>query len=125
LTGEVWESTVAVTSTVPVPGGEVAVQVVFEEQETPVAGLFAPKSITVAPDVVEKPVPETVITVPGIVSWFGLNDVTVGTGPMLGVSVKILPDLSTAMQNPELGHDKFGLEPLGSIAVGPDQADPS
>jgi hypothetical protein len=64
LTGEVWESTVAVTSTVPVPGGEVAVQVVFEEQETSVAGLAAPKSITVAPDVLENPVPEIETTVP-------------------------------------------------------------
>ena len=82
LAADVWPSTVAVTSTVPEPGGAVAVQVVVEEQETSLAG-SAPKSITVAPAVVEKPVPVMVVTVPPASNpVVGERPVTVGVAPL-------------------------------------------
>ena len=54
-------------------------QVVLDEQETLVAGLSAPKSIMVAPDVVEKPVSEIVTTAPPEINpVVGETPVTVG-----------------------------------------------
>src|SRR5512135_2762018 len=55
--------TVAVTCTVPVPAGLVAVQLVVKAQETPAAAV-APKWMVVAPGVVSKPVPVMVTVVP-------------------------------------------------------------
>jgi hypothetical protein len=65
-----------VTSTVPVPGGEVAVMVV--ELRTVNVAALAPKSTALAP---VKPVPVIVTAVPPpAVSMFGLTPVTMGTG---------------------------------------------
>ena len=78
LVAEVDESTVTVTSTVPVPPGLVAVQLVVELQVTPVPG-FVPKSTVVAPDVVENPVPVMLTVVPPAAGPdAGLMAVTVG-----------------------------------------------
>ena len=63
LVAEVTPPTVAVTSTVPVPAGLVAEQLVAELQLTAVAALV-PKSTVVAEAVVEKPVPVMATTVP-------------------------------------------------------------
>ena len=69
---------VTVTSTVPLPAGEVAVQLVVEEHNTPVAA-FVPKSTVVAPEVVEKPVPVIVTLVPPAAApEVGLMPVTLG-----------------------------------------------
>jgi hypothetical protein len=74
---EVRPPTLAVTLTVPLPAGAVALQVVAELQDTAVAALPVPKSKSVVPGVVEKPVPVMVTTVPaGPVS--GAISVTVG-----------------------------------------------
>jgi len=74
-------STVAITSTVPEPGGVVAAHEVVEEQETPVAGLLAPKEKLVCWGLVEKPVPDIVTEAPPSVDpLFGLIIVTVGGG---------------------------------------------
>jgi hypothetical protein len=59
----VWPPTVTVTSTVPLPAGLVAVQLVVVEQLTPVAAVV-PKSTVVASAVVENPVPVIVTVVP-------------------------------------------------------------
>ena len=71
---------VTVTSTVPVPAGEVASQVVTEAHDTPVAAVD-PKSTVVAPEVVEKPVPVIVTVVPPVAGpVVGSTPVTVGAG---------------------------------------------
>jgi hypothetical protein len=62
LLAEAAVPTVTVTSTVPVPAGLVAVQVVVELQLTEVPAVL-PNSTVVAPAVVEKPVPVIVTTV--------------------------------------------------------------
>jgi hypothetical protein len=61
LVAEVWPDTVTVTSTVPVPAGLVAVQLLVEAQVTAVPA-FDPKA-TVAPDVANCD-PAIVTTVP-------------------------------------------------------------
>jgi hypothetical protein len=79
-TVEVWPPTEAVTDTVPVPAGVVAVQLVADEQATALAAL-GPKWKTVAPAAVEKPVP---VMVTGVApDWgpkAGATPVTVGGG---------------------------------------------
>ena len=55
---------VTVTDTMPDPAGEVAVQEVADKQDTPDAGLPAPKSMVVPPEVVSKPVPLKITVVP-------------------------------------------------------------
>ena len=69
---------VTVMSTMPATSvGEVAVQVVVEEQLTAVAA-FVPNAAVVAPGT--KPVPVTVTTVPATSGpTFGLREVTAGT----------------------------------------------
>ena len=70
--------TVTVTSTVPVPAGEVAVQLVALAQLTLVAAAV-PNVTVVAPAVVLKPVPVRVTTVPPPVGPLRtLRPVTVG-----------------------------------------------
>ena len=79
LVADVTPPTLTVTSTVSVPAGLVAVQLVAELQVTPVAALPDPKSTVVEPEVVEKLVPVMVTDVPpaaGPVA--GLTAVTVG-----------------------------------------------
>src|SRR5512135_2629830 len=72
--------TVAVTCTVPVPAGLVAVQLVVEAHETPVAAV-APNCTVVAPGVVSKPVPVMVTTVPPTAKpLVGSIAVTIGVG---------------------------------------------
>ena len=86
--GEVWPDTVTLTSTVPVPAGLVAVQVVVELQETPVAALPEPKA-TVVP-VVANPVPVIVTAVPPEAGpEVGLILVTVGAVPDAAVTVSV------------------------------------
>ena len=72
---------VTVTSTVPTDSaGEVAVQEVVV-QDTPDAGLPAPKSTVVPPEAISKPVPAMVTLVPPVVyPEVGLIPVTVGGG---------------------------------------------
>jgi hypothetical protein len=77
LVAEVWPDTVTVTSTVPVPAGLVAVQLLVEAQVTAVPA-FDPK-LTVVP-VVANPVPVIVTTVPATPE-VGLMPVTVGAVP--------------------------------------------
>ena len=77
---EVPPGVVTVTSTVPEPAGEVAVQEVVEEQDTPVAAL-EPKSTVVPAVAVRKLVPVIVTEVPPVVGPAdGEMPVTVGTG---------------------------------------------
>src|ERR1700694_6030517 len=59
----VWPPTVTVTSTVPLPDGLVALQLVVLTQLTPVAAL-PPKATVVAPALVLKWVPVMLTTVP-------------------------------------------------------------
>jgi hypothetical protein len=59
----VWLATVTRTSTVPLPAGLVALQLVVEAQETLLAGL-APNATVVAPGDVLNPVPLIVTAVP-------------------------------------------------------------
>ncbi len=81
LSADVSPLAVAVTSTVPVPAGDVAVQLVADEQFTAVAGLPEPKSNTVLPDPVAKLVPVMVTDVPPAAApEVGLTAVTVGVG---------------------------------------------
>ena len=69
------------TSTVPVPDGDVAVQLVEDEQLTAVAVFPDPKSNTVLPDPVAKLVPVMVTDVPPTADpEEGLTAVTVGVG---------------------------------------------
>ncbi len=79
-TVEVWPPTDAVTDTVPDPAGVVAMQLVVVLHDTAVATVD-PKSKTVAPAVVEKPVPVMVTGVPpGCGPDDGAMLVTVGGG---------------------------------------------
>ena len=72
--------TVTVTSTVPLPAGLVALQLVVLAQLTPVAAVL-PKRAVVAPAVVLNPVPVIVTTVPPADGPFvGLIEVIVGSG---------------------------------------------
>ena len=76
---EVLPKAVAVTYTVPVPAGEVAVQLEVLEQLTDVAALV-PKETVVPPEAVEKPEPEIVTTVPPAAGPLaGLRPLTTGT----------------------------------------------
>ncbi len=78
----------AVTSTVPVPDGDMAVQLVADEQFTADAGFAGPKSNTVLPDPVAKPVPEMVTDVPPTAGpEVGLTAVTVVTAGGGGVAL--------------------------------------
>ena len=78
LVAEVVPPTATVTSTVPMPAGLVAVQLVAELQVTDVPATV-PKSTVVAPAVVEKFVPVIVTTVPPEVDPdAGLMAVTAG-----------------------------------------------
>jgi hypothetical protein len=76
----VWPPTVTVTSTVPLPAGLVALQLVVEPQLTPVA-VLEPKRTVVAPAAGSNPVPVIVTTVPPACGpLVGLSAVTVGGG---------------------------------------------
>lgn len=75
---DVWPATVTVTSTVPLPAGAAAVQLVVDEHDT-LPAAFGPKSTVVAPAVVEKPVPVMVTDVP-VSPLLGEMAVTVGAG---------------------------------------------
>ena len=78
LVAEVALATVTVTSTLPVPEGLVAVQVVAELQLTEVPAVL-PKLTVVAPEVVEKLVPVIVTEVPPAAGpEVGLMALTVG-----------------------------------------------
>jgi hypothetical protein len=74
----VWAPTVTRTSTVPLPAGLVALQLVVVEQETLLAGL-APNATVVAPGDVLNPVPLIVTVVPPAVEpLLGTIALTVG-----------------------------------------------
>ena len=80
LVALVWPPTVTLTSTVPVPDGLVALQVVVLAQVTAVPAA-APKPTVVVPAVVLKPVPVIVTAVPPAAGpLVGLIPVTTGAG---------------------------------------------
>jgi hypothetical protein len=80
LTALVWPPTVTRTSTVPLPAGLVAAQMVALAHDTPVAAV-APKATVVVPGAVLKPVPVIVIAVPPAAGpEAGATLLTVGAG---------------------------------------------
>ena len=91
---EVPEEVVTVTSTVPEPAGEVAVQAVVDEHDTPVAAVL-PKA-TVVPAVVKfVPVMETWVP-PAAGPELGEMEVTVGVVDGDWVPTTMLPAVSPA-----------------------------
>ena len=72
-------STVATTSTVPEPAGDMAVHDVDDVHDTLVAGLEPKAKVVGAPEIVENPAPVMVTAVPPPVGpTVGLSDVTAG-----------------------------------------------
>ena len=76
----VWLATVTRTSTVPLPAGLVALQLVVVEQDTAVAAV-APNATVVAPGVVLNPVPLiATLVLPAAGPELGAIELTVGAG---------------------------------------------
>jgi len=104
LVAEVALATVTVTSTLPVPEGLVAVQVVAELQLTEVPAVL-PKLTVVAPEVVEKLVPVIVTEVPPAAGpEVGLMALTVGAEDEDGA----LPSPAGVPASPVTGATKNG-----------------
>ena len=102
LAALVWPLTVAVTSTVPLPTGLLAAQVVVVLQLTDVPA-DPPKATVVAPGAALKPVPVIVTTVPPVAGpLLGLIPVIVGAGGGGGAVWSVLTDTSSRSLDPTM-----------------------